>query len=422
MIVRDSAQPTGEGERHVATTDETAPAYKCEDIRVLPATEHIRLRPGMYIGDTGIRGLHHLVDEVVSNAVAEAEAGSCNRISVELLSDRGCRIKDNGRGIPVDIVPQLGKRILELVLTEAGTLGKPAQAPYRVKTGFFSIGLQAVNALSDRLIVEVWRDGRRWQQEFSRGHPCSEPIPIEETNHTGTAIAFWSDPEIFTGACYFEYQLLAARLRDLAALNHGLTIELIDRRWEPTQSEVFCYWDGLRDYLRDLNRTRQPIHPHIFAFRQRGEEHEVEVALQWTTSEREDIRGYANCCFSRLGGTHVTGFLRALTVTLGEDLPPNDEGAELIGADFRKGLTALVAIKITEPQWESASFARLNNPEAEGLVLQTVSEHLGQFLREHPEDTRAIRQHAEAARQARRAVPRRRRRDPPRPDPKTGMS
>jgi DNA gyrase subunit B len=359
----------------------------------------------MYIGTTGSRGLHHLVYEVVDNAVDEAMAGFCDRITVELLADGGCRVADNGRGIPVDIVKGRGKAAVEVVLTTLHAGGKFGGKGYQVSGGLHGVGVSVVNALSERLEVEVVRDGKLWRQEYKRGKPLAKLKAVRPAKRTGTTVTFWPDPEIFTDERDFKFDTLVQRLREMAFLNKALEISLIDHRTEPPQQETFRYTGGIVDFVKHLNSARDPVNKRITSFEAKADQHEVEIAMQWTNSFNESVFTFANNINTHEGGMHEEGFRRALTRVItryARDksiLKEKDEA--LIGEDCREGLTAIVSVKVRNPQFEGQTKTKLGNTEIRSFVETSVNQRFAEFLEEHPGEARAISNKAVSAQRAR---------------------
>jgi DNA gyrase subunit B len=354
----------------------------------------VRQRPGMYIGTTGARGLHHLVYEVVDNAVDEAMAGHCDRIIVELLADGGCRVTDNGRGIPVDIVKGEGKSAVEVVLTTLHAGGKFGGKGYQVSGGLHGVGVSVVNALSERLEVEVARAGKLWSQTYERGSPKAKLKSVKAIKRTGTTVTFWPDPEIFTDEREFKFDTLAQRLREMAFLNRGLEIRLIDHRVEPQQREDFRYTGGIVDFVKHMNAARDPVHKRVVFFDAKAENHEVEISMQWTTSYNESVFTFANNINTHEGGMHEEGFRRSLTRVITAYarsknlLKEKDDG--LIGEDCREGLTAIVSVKLRQPQFEGQTKTKLGNTEIRSFVETSMNEKFSNFMEEHPSEARAI--------------------------------
>ena len=388
-----------------ATKTRSRSSYTAQDITVLKGLDPVRQRPGMYIGSTGARGLHHLVYEVVDNAVDEAMAGFCDRIKVELLADGGCRVTDNGRGIPVDKVRGEGKAAVEVVLTTLHAGGKFGGKGYQVSGGLHGVGVSVVNALSERLDVHVERDGKVWDQTYERGRPLAKLKAGKAIKRTGTTITFWPDPEIFVDERDFKYDTLAQRLREMAFLNKGLEIQLIDERVEPQQKEVFRYTGGIIDFVKHLNSARDEVHKRVIYFEAKAENHEVEVAMQWTNSYNESVFTFANNINTHEGGMHEEGFRRSLTRVVTSYarsknlLKEKDEG--LVGEDCREGLTAIVSVKLRAPQFEGQTKTKLGNTEIRSFVETSMNERLAIFLEEHPGEARAICNKVIAAQRAR---------------------
>ena len=388
-----------------ATKTRSRSSYTAQDITVLKGLDPVRQRPGMYIGSTGARGLHHLVYEVVDNAVDEAMAGFCDRIKVELLPDGGCRVTDNGRGIPVDKVRGEGKTAVEVVLTTLHAGGKFGGKGYQVSGGLHGVGVSVVNALSERLDVEVARDGKVWNQRYERGRPLAKLKAGKPIKRTGTTITFWPDPEVFVDEREFKYDTLAQRLREMAFLNKGLEIQVLDHRVEPEQKEVFRYTGGIVDFVKHLNSARDAVHKRVIYFEAKAENHEVEVAMQWTNSYNESVFTFANNINTHEGGMHEEGFRRSLTRVITSYarsknlLKEKDEG--LVGEDCREGLTAIVSVKLRSPQFEGQTKTKLGNTEIRSFVETSMNERLANFLEEHPGEARAICNKAIAAQRAR---------------------
>jgi len=359
----------------------------------------------MYIGSTGTRGLHHLVYEVVDNAVDEAMAGYCDRITVELLADGGCRVSDNGRGIPVDVVKGERKPAVEVVLTTLHAGGKFGGKGYQVSGGLHGVGVSVVNALSERLDVDVVRDGKLWHQTYKRGRPQAKLRAVKPAKRTGTTIAFWPDPEVFTEEREFKFDTLAQRLREMAFLNRGLEIRLIDERVEPSQKETFRYTGGIQDFVRHLNTARDPVNKRIVYFEMKADQHELEIAMQWTTSFNESVFTFANNINTHEGGMHEEGFRRSLTRVITSYarskgiLKEKDE--PLVGEDCREGLTTIVSVKLKNPQFEGQTKTKLGNTEIRSFVETSMNQRFGEFMEEHPGEARAICNKVLAAQRAR---------------------
>ncbi|MPZ69103.1 MAG: DNA gyrase subunit B, partial [Actinobacteria bacterium] len=371
-----------------------ANAYTAQDITVLEGLDPVRQRPGMYIGSTGIRGLHHLVYEVVDNAVDEAMAGYCDRIIVELLADGGCRVTDNGRGIPVGIVKGKGKSAVEVVLTTLHAGGKFGGKGYQVSGGLHGVGVSVVNALSIKLDVEVATEGALWTQTYERGKPKAKIKKGKAIKRTGTTVAFWPDPEIFTEDIEFKFDTLAQRLREMAFLNKGLEIRLIDQRGDEEVREDFRYTGGIIDFVKHLNSSREPITKRVVYFEAKAENHEVEVALQWTNTYTESVLTFANNINTHEGGMHEEGFRRSLTRVISNYAKAKnilkEKDDPLSGEDTREGLTAIISVKLKNPQFEGQTKTKLGNTEIRSFVEKEMNEKLAEFLEEHPSEARQI--------------------------------
>jgi DNA gyrase subunit B len=380
--------------------------YSASSITVLEGLEAVRKRPGMYIGSTGERGLHHLVQEVVDNAVDEAMAGVCDTIVVTLMADGGVSVSDNGRGIPVDKHPVEKRPAVEVVLTTLHAGGKFDSKAYAVSGGLHGVGVSVVNALSSRMAVEIRRDGFTWNQEYvnSRPGPLIKGAP---TRKHGSVVSFWADPTVFETTTY-SFENLARRLQEMAFLNRGLSITLRDEREETPNEVTYMYKGGIEDFVRHLNATKEPIHKSVIGFGVDGDGIAVEVAMQWNGSYSESVYTFANAINTHEGGTHEEGFRAALTGLVNKYardkklLKEKDEN--LAGDDIREGLAAIISVKLHNPQFEGQTKTKLGNPGVEGLVKQTVNARLAQFLEENPQDARAICNKAIAAMRARLAA------------------
>jgi DNA gyrase subunit B len=382
-------------------------SYSAKDITVLEGIEAVRKRPGMYIGSTGPRGLHHLVYEVVDNSVDEAMAGHADHVTVILHPDNACTVVDNGRGIPVEMHAKQKKPAAEVVLTTLHSGGKFGDGSgYKVSGGLHGVGVSVVNALSDRLHLEVRRDGHVWTQDYSRGKPTSKFKKGAAAKKTGTKITFLPDLEIFDEV-EFDFQTLAERLRETAFLTRGLKIDLIDERGSG-QEVHFHYKGGIVDFVRHLNENKDPLHRKTVFFENESEDGQVEVAMQWNTSYQESIFSFANNINTHEGGSHLSGFRAALTRTLnayarGKGLL-KEKDENLSGDDVREGLTAVISVKLADPQFEGQTKTKLGNPPVEGLVKETVNRKLGEFLEENPGEGRRILTKAVEAARAREAA------------------
>ena len=352
-----------------ATTD--AARYDAGAITVLEGLEAVRKRPGMYIGSTGPRGLHHLVYEVVDNSVDEAMAGHCTRVDVVLHPDGSCSVTDDGRGIPVSAMEdQDGKSALEVVLTVLHAGGKFGGEGYKVSGGLHGVGVSVVNALSEHLVATVQRDGAVWEQSYHRGAPDGPIKEIGSAERNGTRITFSPDPDIFE-ELGFDYDTLLTRFRETAFLTRGLEITLTDERAE-RREDRFLYQGGLIDFVKHLNASREPLHGDVISISAEGDEGQAEIALQWTTGFTESVYTFANNINTHEGGTHLTGFRTALTRTLNDYarakglLKEKDDNLE--GNDTREGLTAIVSVKLRDPQFEGQTKTKLGNSEFSGFV------------------------------------------------------
>jgi DNA gyrase subunit B len=380
--------------------------YTAKDITVLEGLEPVRLRPGMYIGSTGSRGLHHLVYEVVDNAVDEALAGHNDLIEVTIHPDNSVTVEDHGRGIPVDIIKEQGLPALTVVLTKLHAGGKFGGEGYKVSGGLHGVGVSVVNALSERLVAEVHRDGTLYRQEFERGAPKADMKKVGPTNRQGTTITYLPDAEIFE-EMELSAETLQQRLRETAFLTRALRIRLIDERAEGETIE-FYYEGGIRDFVTHVNAKKDPVHKRIVYFEGESDQGQVEVAMQWNASYQDSVYTFANNINTHEGGTHLSGFKAALTRTLNDSARKlnllKEKEENLDGEDVREGLAAVVSVKLREPQFEGQTKTKLGNPGVRGLVEQTVNEKLSQFLEENPEDARRIIQKAIAASRARQAA------------------
>ncbi|HZS25202.1 MAG TPA: ATP-binding protein, partial [Gaiellaceae bacterium] len=381
-------------------------SYTAKDITVLEGLEPVRLRPGMYIGSTGLRGLHHLVYEVVDNSVDEALAGFNERIEVTLHPDHSVTVRDWGRGMPVDAMED-GESALTVILTKLHAGGKFGGGGYKVSGGLHGVGASVVNALSERLVAEVRRDGKTYRQEFERGTPLGpvEVVGESAAGDTGTTISFLPDAEIFE-ELDMNADTVTQRLRETAFLTKGLRIRLVDERAEGKTVE-FHYEGGIRDFVSYINEAKDAIHKHIVYFEGETDQGAVEVAMQWNNSYQESIFTFANNINTIEGGSHLSGFRSALTSTLNRkatDLKLLKKDEKLEGEDVREGLAAVVSVKLRNPQFEGQTKSKLGNPGIEGLVQTTVNQNFAQFLEENPSDARAIANKAIAAMRARLAA------------------
>jgi len=392
---------------------ENTQKYSADSIQALEGMEHVRMRPSMYIGDVGSRGLHHLVIEVVDNSIDEALAGHCNNIIVTINEDNSVTTEDDGRGIPVGIHKKEGVSALEVVMTKIGAGGKFDKDSYKVSGGLHGVGVSCVNALSESLKASVHRDGKIWEQEYEKGVPLYPVKETGKTDKTGTIVTFKPDTTIFTDINEYSYDILAARLRELSFLNKGITITLIDRRDKDKksgefQSEVFFSKEGLPEFIKFLDGSREPIMRNVIAFEGEKNDVPVEVAMIYNTSYAENLHSYVNNINTHEGGTHLSGFRRGLTHTLkkySESSGMLDKlKFEISGDDFREGLTAIISVKVAEPQFEGQTKTKLGNKEVSSCVSQAVSEMLTNYLEEHPDDAKIIVQKVILAAQARHAA------------------
>ncbi|NJW54198.1 DNA topoisomerase (ATP-hydrolyzing) subunit B [Salinimicrobium oceani] len=387
-------------------------SYSADSIQALEGMEHVRMRPSMYIGDTGVRGLHHLVYEVVDNSIDEALAGHCDTIKVTINEDNSITTEDNGRGIPVDLHKKEGVSALEVVMTKIGAGGKFDKDSYKVSGGLHGVGVSCVNALSDHLKATVYRDGTIWEQEYERGKPVYPVKPVGETDLSGTIVTFKPDASIFQQTTEYNYDTLASRMRELSFLNKGITITLTDRREKDEKgefvSEIFHSEEGLKEFIKFLDGTREPIISEVIAIEGEKNDIPVEVAMVYNTSFNENLHSYVNNINTHEGGTHLAGFRRGLTTTLKKYADASGMldklKFEISGDDFREGLTAIVSVKVSEPQFEGQTKTKLGNREVTSAVSQAVSEMLENYLEENPNDAKTIVQKVILAAQARHAA------------------
>ncbi len=391
------------------TNDITNSCYDASQIQVLEGLEPVRKRPGMYIGSTDVRGLHHLVYEIVDNSIDEAMAGYCDHITVTLRKDGGACIEDNGRGIPVGIQQQTGKSALEVALTILHAGGKFGGEGYKVSGGLHGVGLSVVNALSERLVATVCREGQEFEMAFTRGEPQGEICVKRVAEGTGTTVCFWPDPEIFE-TVEFIYDTLKTRLRELAFLNKGLRICLVDERTD--QQSDYCFEGGIVQFVSYLNKSKTSLHPQPIYFSVENDSASVEIAMQYNDSYNENIFTYANNIPTHEGGTHLMGFKSGLTRVMNDYARRfnliKEKDVNLSGEDIREGLTAIISVKIREPQFEGQTKTKLGNSEVRPMVDGALGSELKAFLEENPAVAREIlskclvAQHArEAARKAR---------------------
>lgn len=381
--------------------------YDASDIQVLEGLDPVRKRPGMYIGSTGPRGLHHLVYEIVDNSIDEALAGICNHIIIKINKNGSVEITDNGSGIPVDIHPQTGKSTVETVLTILHAGGKFDNSAYKVSGGLHGVGVSVVNALSNKLVATVKRNGKIYRQEFARGIRKSDLEVIGETNtdETGTTIYFEPDDTIFE-TVEFSDEVLAKRFREMAFLNKGIKIEFIDERKD--LNEVFHYEGGIKSFVEFINAKKKPVHDEIIYIDEIREETAVEIAIQYTDSYSEVVLSFANNINTEEGGTHLSGFRSALTRTLNDYGRKNniikEKEENLSGEDVREGISAVISVKLPDPQFEGQTKGKLGNSETRGIVDSVLSEDLAVFLEENPRVGKQILDKALSARRAREAA------------------
>ena len=368
--------------------------YNAEQIQVLEGLEPVRKRPGMYIGSTSETGLHHLVYEIVDNSVDEALAGYCTEINVTITGENAIRVSDNGRGMPVDIHPKLGIPAVEVIHTVLHAGGKFGGGGYKVSGGLHGVGASVVNALSEAMEVEVKRDGKVYRQRYERGKTM---YPLKETgvsDVTGTTTWFKPDPEIFRDTVVFNYSTLEHRLREMAFLNKGIKITLTDERGEAQKTDTFHYEGGIKEFVKYINRNKEPIHEDIVYFEVTKANFECEVALQYTDRYNEFILSYANNINTTEGGTHLVGFKTALTRAYNDYAKKNklikENEAALSGEDIREGITAIISVKLTEPQFEGQTKTKLGNSEIRGFVDNATNENITAFFEENPQQARII--------------------------------
>jgi DNA gyrase subunit B len=386
--------------------------YSADSIQALEGMEHVRMRPSMYIGDVGVRGLHHLVYEVVDNSIDEAMGGHCDTIGVAINEDGSITVEDNGRGIPVDMHKKEGVSALEVVMTKIGAGGKFDKDSYKVSGGLHGVGVSVVNALSKHMKSTVFRDGKIYEQEYERGKSLYPVKQVGETTKRGTMQTFYPDDTIFTQTTEFSYDTLSARMRELSYLNKGITITFTDKREKDKDgnfiSEVFHSDEGLKEYIRYLDGNREPIISHVISMDSEKGEIPVEVALIYNTSYTENIFSYVNNINTHEGGTHLQGFRTGLTRSLKKYADASGMldklKFEIAGDDFREGLTAIVSVKVAEPQFEGQTKTKLGNREVVSPVSQAVSEMVENYLEENPNDARIIVQKVILAAQARHAA------------------
>ena len=388
------------------------PQYSADSIQALEGMEHVRMRPSMYIGDIGVRGLHHLVYEVVDNSIDEALAGHCDEISVTINEDNSITTEDNGRGIPTGMHKKEGVSALEVVMTKIGAGGKFDKDSYKVSGGLHGVGVSCVNALSEQLKATVYREGKIWEQTYERGKPLAPVESVGTTDKNGTVVTFKPDPQIFQQVLEYNYETLSQRMRELSFLNKGITINLTDKRRKDEHGndvyDKFHSEEGLKEYIRFLDDNREAIIQEVISMEGEKNGIPVEVAMIYNTSFNENLHSYVNNINTHEGGTHLSGFRRGLTTTLKKYA--DNSGlldkvkVEITGDDFREGLTAIVSVKVAEPQFEGQTKTKLGNREVSAAVSQSVSEMLENYLEEHPNDAKSIVQKVILAAQARHAA------------------
>src|SRR6056297_3264932 len=388
--------------------------YSADSIQALEGMEHVRMRPSMYIGDVGTRGLHHLVYEVVDNSIDEAMGGHCDSISVTINEDNSVTTRDNGRGIPVGMHKKEGVSALQVVMTKIGAGGKFDKDSYKVSGGLHGVGVSCVNALSSHLKATVFKDGKIWQQEYERGKAMYPVKTIGDCKpeDRGTEVTFLPDTTIFTQTVEYSYETLSNRMRELSFLNKGVTISITDKRQKDENgefvSEVFYSDEGLKEFVKFLDGNRESLIQNVISMEGEKNDIPVEVAMIYNTSYTENLHSYVNNINTHEGGTHLSGFRRGLTTTLKKYADASGMldklKFEIVGDDFREGLTAIISVKVAEPQFEGQTKTKLGNREVSSAVSQAVSEMLTNYLEEHPDDAKVIVQKVVLAATARHAA------------------
>jgi len=386
--------------------------YSADSIQALEGMEHVRMRPSMYIGDVGTRGLHHLVYEVVDNSIDEAMGGHCDTITIDINKDNSISVTDNGRGIPVGMHKKEGVSALQVVMTKIGAGGKFDKDSYKVSGGLHGVGVSCVNALSVKLQATVYVDGKIWEQEYERGKAVYPVRSIGETDKSGTTVTFWPDPTIFTQTVEYSYETLSNRMRELSYLNKGVKLTITDKRQKEEDasfvSEVFYSDEGLKEFIKFLDGNREQLIKNVISIEGEKNGIPVEVAMVYNTSYTENLHSYVNNINTHEGGTHLSGFRRGLTTTLKKYADASgllDKlKFEISGDDFREGLTAIISVKVAEPQFEGQTKTKLGNREVSAAVSQAVSEMLANYLEENPDDAKIIVQKVVLAAQARHAA------------------
>ena len=396
-------------------TAATSTGYGAKDIQVLEGLDPVRKRPGMYIGSTGLAGLHHLIWEVVDNSVDEAMAGYCSTITVTLLADGGCQVSDDGRGIPVDPYPSgphKGKSAAEVVLTVLHAGGKFGGEGYKVSGGLHGVGVSVVNALSERLTIEIDRDGKRYEQEYTKGGTPSAKMKVtgdtpKRGRSTGTTVSFWPDPTIFQAeGTEFVSRTVLDRLQIMAFLNRGLQIDFVDERPGREQKVSYCYKGGVIDFVKHLNTSKEPLFAKVCNYEESDDDGQMlDIALQWNTGYHEGVHGYANGISTIEGGMHVEGFRTALTSVVNKYARAKnllkEKDDNLTGEDIREGITAIIAVKLREPQFEGQTKAKLGNVSMRSFVQRATNERLAEWLDENPTEANKVVKKSIAAQQAR---------------------
>ncbi|MGN0796245.1 MAG: DNA topoisomerase (ATP-hydrolyzing) subunit B [Christensenellales bacterium] len=389
-------------------------SYNESDIQVLEGLEPVRKRPGMYIGSTDVRGLHHLVTEVVDNSIDEALAGYCTLITVEITAEGAIKVKDNGRGIPTGIIKAEGKSAVEVVLTKLHAGGKFGSGGYKVSGGLHGVGVSCVNALSEWLEVEVRQNGKIHKQVFNRGIPQRDLQVVGDTDETGTTITFYPDGEIFE-TLEFNFDTLKSRLRELAYLNKGLKIQLVDNRLDPPKAEMFCYEGGIVSFVESLNKNKETVFPEVIYFDKSyneetkgvSESYEAEIAFQYNDSYTETVLTFANNINTEEGGTHLEGFKSALAKCIndyGKKQGILKDSDKLSGEDTREGITAVISVKLANPQFEGQTKTKLGNSAVRTIVSKAIMDGFGTYLEEHPKEAKELIMKTITAQRAREAA------------------
>jgi len=399
-------------EEKIVNKESPKESYSAESIQALEGIEHVRKRPSMYIGDVGPRGLHHLVYEVIDNSIDEAMGGYCDKIDLTINEDNSITVVDNGRGIPVGIHKKEGVSALEVVMTKIGAGGKFDKDSYKVSGGLHGVGVSCVNALSEKLIATVYRDGKIWEQKYERGKAVNSVKEIGDSKSNGTSVTFLPDKVIFAETIDFNYETLSLRMRELSYLNKGIKISITDKRKKDKKGNYLCEnffsKEGLKEFIGFLDETRESIIGNVISMEGEKNGIPVEVAMIYNTSYSENLHSFVNNINTHEGGTHLAGFRRGLTSTLKKYA--DSSGLldklkfEIAGDDFREGLTAIISVKVSEPQFEGQTKTKLGNRDVTSAVSQSVSDMLESYLEEHPNDAKIIVQKVILAAQARHAA------------------